>query len=302
MKHQIKMQGECYVVETSYSLYYKTSVPVPIPEIVESLQAVERMIHRTGPFIEAGVKGIKVVNIEVLVDSLQSGSLSELFKLRLFFKTDEDYKQAQEVYDKLIRDNDVFKYLIAAGVGASLAYGAGLLAGPASPTSHIEAYNNTIINIGADMNLTGPDIADILGKVRDKKRLAKDTVAIVKPAQADPEGKIEISGVKALTINKELVSEIPKEYTPPVPEEKKETYKNAPVVIYASDRDRPTTNWAGIVPGVVNKRTRIVLADGVSPRELHGRLNINASIEVTRKYNHSKSEYEPSLIEIIQTN
>ncbi|WP_430415794.1 hypothetical protein [Marinobacter adhaerens] len=291
-------EEQYWVLETSYRLNYTTKKPVPIPEIIESLQNIEKLLKRTPAFIEKAFIELEVVSMSVYVDSLQSGSLREDFLIKYVFKGRENYDKAKEVYDKLLEDNSVIRNVVALGIGAMVGYGAFIALNPGQSSTQIEAYNNTIINVGGEVGLNAEDISAVLRATKDKKQLAKQAVAVVRPAKADPQATIEMDDIPELTLNKEFISSAPDEYEPPVPSEKTETYRDVGIVIYASDRDKSDKAWAGIIPGVVDQRVRFVLADDVDPRKLHGRTQIRGDVVVTSRFAKSKKEYEPKLVEI----
>lgn len=293
------MSDEQYwVLETSYSLKYTTKNPVPIPEIIESLQNIEKILERTPPFVEKAFAELKVVSMSVYVQSLQSGSLKEDFLVRYVFKGRENYDKAKEVYDKLLEDNTVIRTVVALGVGAMLGYGVSLALNPGQSATKIEAYNNTIVNIGGEVGLEAEDISAILKATRDKKALARQAVSVVRPAKADPDATIEMDGIPELTVGKEFISSTPDEYEAPMPSEKTETYRDVDIVIYASDRDKATSNWAGALPGIVDNRVRFNLGDAIDPRALHGRIQVKGDVVVVFRYVTSKKEYQAKLVEI----
>lgn len=294
-----------HVLETTYTINYTTKTPVPIPEIVDALEALERIIKRTPAFIEKYYDGILITETQVFVEQIQAGSLKEKLLVKYLFRTKENYEQAENLVEKILEDNEVIKYLVALGVGASLMYAATLLlpSGSAAPPPSITAYNNQIINIGGDMQMSSGDIQAVLKGITDKKSLARDAVKVVKPAKADKDSAIEIEGLQAFTINNKLVDQFPDNYEPPMPMEKSSYYENVRVVIDASDRHRRATGWGGSVPALFEKRVKFVLDEMIDPADIHGKTAINANIHVTERFNASKKEYEIKevLIEDIAT-
>lgn len=295
-------EQEFFTLETTYSFNYKTSKPVPIPEIIISLENLEKLLQRTPALIEKAFIELQVVSMSVHVSSLQSGSLKEDFLVKYVFRGRENYEKAKEVYDKMLEDNTMIRSVVALGMGALIGYGVFAALNPGQAGAQIEAYNNTIINVGADVGVEADDISAFLKANKDKKTLARQAVAVVKPAKADPDATIEIDDMPELTVNREFIQSAPDEYEPPVPTEKTETYKDVGIVIYASDRDKADKAWAGIVPGVVDHRVRFVLAQDVDPRKLHGRTQVRGDVIVTYRFVRSKKEYEPKLVEIDSVN
>ena len=292
------LADQFFTLRTDYTINYTTKNPVPIPDIIASLKNIEKLIHRTPAFIEKAYSGIKVVEVIVYVDSLQAGSLKEKFIIDYVFKGQANYDKAKEVFDHMVKDNTAVRTVVALGVGGLITYGVMQALGSSNPSTHVTAYNNTIINVGADAKLSGEDLALILSTVKDKKQLAEQAIGAVKPAKSDPDSTIEMQGMNELTIDKNYIRDTPDEYVAPLPDEKDEKYSDIALVIYASDREKSDSTWAGTVPGLIEKRTKFVLADGVEPEKLHGKTRIYANVTVTSQYNRTKRKYEPKVVMI----
>lgn len=293
---------ETFVVEVRYGITYTTRTPVPIPDIVASLESLEKLLKRTPPFLEKAYKGIQVVDTKVFVSKIESGSLVEDFIVQYVFQGPENYAQAQALASKILSEGDTMQTIVALGVGALIGYGIFKVIPKGAPSTQITAYNNTIVTIGKEVNLTGEDIIAVLNAVSDKKNLAKEAVSAVKPAKQDPQASIEITGVESVEMPSDVIAEAPSEYTPEIPEEKERPYQNVELVVYASDRDRSESGWAGIAIGIVDKRTPMKLADGVAPDALHGRTRFHADIIVHERYVPSKKKYEAKQIELVSVN
>jgi hypothetical protein len=290
-----------YFIDTTYEIKYTNRNPVPIPEIIESLKAIEDLIHRTPPFMEKAF-GTQVDGIAVYVDTLYSGSLIERFLVRFVFKDEDNYNKAKEVVNGMVDINDALKFLLAATMGGMMAYGALQVIEPGAPSSAISAYNNTItnsiVNIGGQANFTEDDVQELFDNLKDKKGLAKSSINAVKPAKLDSSANIELVELEGLDIDRDFIDQVPSEYSPPVPTEKTEHYDDTRVIIYASDRDKTESSWAGIVPGVVDKRIKFTLAEGVDPVKIHGHTKVIADISVTSRYIKSKKAYEAKSVEL----
>ncbi len=294
--------SELLEITTHYQVKYTNRDPVPIEAIVKSLLAYDRLLHLTPAFIEKAYPGIRVVKVNVAVQSLESGSLLEDFAIRYVFKGQDNYDQAKQVFDNMMQDNNALKLVVAAGVGAYISYG--VMSGMTNnaPNIHIENNQNAIITIGGKVGLTEADIQAVLQDVPDKKRLAKDAVQVIAPARADSSAGIEVDGFEQLKISPEYIAEAPTEVHIPEPQEKTVHHANVDVVIYASDRDKHTSGWAGMVPGIADKRVKFELGDHVDPVKLHGRTRVKADIAIISKYNKAKKRFIPYVVKVDRLN
>jgi hypothetical protein len=287
-----------FELSTSYSIHYTNKNHVPIADVIESLKSLEKLIRRTPIFVETAYPGLEIIDVEVYVQTLEAGSLTEEFIIKYVFKGQQNFDKAKEVFQTMLEDNSSVKTVVAMAVGGLIVYGALSALGSSAPSTHLEAYNNTVINVGAETKLTGKDFEVILGAIKDKKQLAEQAIGAVKPAKSDPEAEIKIDGIPDLTMTKEAVAEVPNEYSPPLPLEKTESYEGVSVLIYASDRDKSESTWAGTVPQIVDRRIKFILGPEVSPAELHGHTRINANIVVTSQYDKVKRAYTAKSVTI----
>lgn len=286
-----------YVIETSYSIKYTTTQPVPIEEIIDSLISLEKLLKRTPKFIEQHYKGIKIIETQVSVSSIESGSLIEDFCVKYVFKGKDNYDNAKAVIDKMIEDNQVIKTIVAMGVGGMIAYGLFAANGETKPA--IEAYNNTIINIGAEVDFKAADIALVLDSM-PKKALAKEAVQAVKPAKGEVGATIEMGESSAFTMPKAFIEQAPMQFEAPMPVEKSNRYDDIEIFIFASDKDSSDKGWAGIAPALFDHRVKFTLNDKLNPASLHGRTKARANVIVHEKFVKEKKAYVVKMVEIIE--
>jgi hypothetical protein len=292
------LKKETFEVTVKYGVKFTNKNPVPIAEIVSSLQAYEKLIKRTGPFIEKSFHGVQVNDIHVFVSNLESGSLIEDFLVKILFENKEDLEKFKESTLKLM-NGKTLTAVVALGVGAYIGFGIHNALSSKNTAPNINAYNGAIVQLGGTMNISKEAMESILKGVRDKKSLIRESIGAVSPAFDDKDATVEIQDNPQLNISRGFIDESPEEYDPPQPSEIIKKYSSVDVDIYASDRDSNEKAWAGIVPGIVPNRVRFVLNDDIDPSKIHGKLRIKADIQVTSVLNKSKKEFAAKMVEII---
>lgn len=307
MREQKMSNRNVFVLEADYTIHYTNRDPIPIPEIIESLRSLEKIITRTPSFLEKAYLGVEISSVEVYVNQIESGSLIEKLTIKYIFKDEAAYNHAKKKFDEAIAATlqganvNALTLIVAVVVGGLIVEGVHLATGGTAPTNHIDAKHSTIIQAGGDVNIDSKTFEKLLNEQVDKKELAKSAINIVKPAKLDSEAKINIDGYEALSLDRDFINQAPEEYIPPTPDTKHEEYTNALVVIYASDRDKSTSVWAGIVPEIISKRVKFILAESVDPTNLHGRTKVKANITVVSKFHKAKKMYEISEVIINKT-
>lgn len=291
---------DVFRVKVPYAIKYTTKHPVPIAEIVDSLQSLEKLIKRTPAFLEAAFDGLKVVETNVYVEKIESGSLYQKLIVELAFGGAENHEQAKQLAAKIVKDSTPVRTVVALGLGSVITFGVmKALEGAASgPSTHIQAHHSLVLNAGGDVNLSASKIEDILDSISDQKTLAREAVAVVRPAKADGTATIEFESMPELNIPASVIAEAPGDYEPAMPQERTVHYDNVTLLIAASDKDKRTTGWAGSVPGVFDARKPFKLDDSVDPASLHGKTRTQADISVHERYIKSKNSYQSHSVTI----
>lgn len=309
----VSLDNNEVIIDTKFRIYYDTSEFVPVQDIISALKAVESMVTRAAPkFIEAAYPGIKVYDSEIFIDHLESGSLDIEVILRQAIGNDKYDRGAKLVDDakiliqEIISDNKVMNNLVVAALSAAL--GAGIVYATGSSTdtpasAPVTFVNNGVYNQSGTVVLSSDQIDKILDKLPQKK-LAQDAVDFVKPAKQDDKASIIIDdqdGITQVKFEPEQIKKIPDTYEPPIQQEREKNHSNIDIYIYASDRDKSSAGWAGIVPDLFEDRVKFELVDGLSPDSLHGRRKVKADIIVHERYTPSKNSYKPYKVTILKT-
>lgn len=272
--------NDLFTVEIPYSVKFNVNNPVPLHLIIKSLMGYERLLYRTPKYVEAAYPFIEIVETQVLVSRLEEGSWIEDFVVKYVFKGNDNYNKAKNLASDIVEDNSILQYLISASIGGLIVYGAMHSLGGSTPQVNI-AHSN-IVNVGGNLNIQQDDFIDLLSSEKNKRQLAKDTINAISPAKNE-NVSIEIEGHPDLLLSPDFVKETPEKYEVPLPKEKSSTYENISVIFYASDRDNAHKGWAGIVPGILDNRTKIILSESIDPKSLHGKTTVKADIEVIEK-------------------
>lgn len=292
--------AELLELEFTEDIYYSIGNNPSIKEIIASLQGWEALIKQSRGVLSE-LTGSHVLDVDVRVSKLEVGSLKEKLLIRLFFANEEELdKFVDGVRTKYIGEGKVRNALLWAVVIALAGTAFLSLAKLMAPntTSHFEANNNTIINIGAGQTEITPERiqAIIDSSVTDKKVLAKSAVKILSPARNDENATLVIgSGDVKYTIPAETIRKVPTDVEFP-PDTYTRDHSDVDLEIRATDLDNPE-KWAAVIPGLVDRRVKLVLAPGINPDEIKRIYTARADVTITYKHTSSKSNpYQPSEI------
>lgn len=291
------MAGHFYI--STHDLYYSNREHVPIADIIESLQALDRIV-KMSPRVLTGLTNVEIDRVEVYIEDLHSGSLTEKIAVKLFFKSEEDLdKFLEKIREQIGKPGMARNLLIGAVLTALVSYGAFLAASSQKSVgaTTINANNNVIINIGAgEVDMTAEQFRAIVETaVTDKKALAKSSVSLLKPARADGAASIVLDGNKSLTFSPDVILATPKE----LDFEKQEEVKHYPDVdlqIRATNLDSYKKGWAAVLPGISNRRLRLELDPSIKPSQVAGKFEVRGDVSVIYKFDKSVNKLVPNYI------
>lgn len=295
-----------FVLELSHRFHYSNREAIPIQEIASSLTALERMILRSAK-VMSSVTSVPIEHCEVFIEDIASGSLTEDIIVKLFFKDQAELDAFLSKINSAIGQNKVVKNaLIGALILSVVGYGvysAVKAMSPVAPTSSVNVNNNVIINIAAkESGLTPESIEKILkGAISDKKSNALDAIDFVRPAKRDPEASISMEGQTVLTIPKEVVADTPTSLKMDVQSTDK-FIPDVDVQIRATNLDSNEAGWAALIPPFVTRRVKLVLGDGIQPKDVAGKFIVRADVIVHMKpqgQNKALRPYQITLVTLI---
>ncbi|WP_141113224.1 hypothetical protein [Chromobacterium haemolyticum] len=295
--------NSAFCLEVSHRVYYSNEGPVPIPEIASSLLALERILHRL-PRVLSEVTSVPVQGLEVYIEDIKAGSLLEDVALKIFFKDQQELdaflgKIREKLGTNKVARNTLIGALILSIIGYGLYLGA-TATGSSKAATTINVHNNVIINIGAEQaNMAPEQLAKIIeSAVTDKKANAKDAIEFVRPAKRDASATITVEDQALLVMPKEVIQQSPSSLEieeHPVEQEHKDVDLN----IRATNLDSQSQGWAALIPGLIDKRIKLVLADGVDPKQVAGKFRIRANVLVHSKPQGKKKEMQPYQITLL---
>lgn len=295
-----------FVLEIAHRVHYSNRDPVPIAEIASSLLALERILLRSQTLFSL-VTRVPIVGAEIFVDDILTGSLTEDVVIKLFFKDQAGLdafllKINEELGKHKVTRNILIGALILSLVGAGL-YGAAKALGAGDAAKAINVNNNVIINIGAEQSGLSPDQLEkiVLAAISDKKANAKDAIDFVKPAKRDPEATISLEDSAVLSIPKNVIEKSPSSLV--AKDEPSEQFvPDVDLQVRATNLDSHKAGWAGIIPLLVDRRVKLVLGDGVDPKQVAGKFTVRADVIVHSRPQGAKRQigiYQITLVRLI---
>src|ERR1700754_382506 len=278
-----------------HEIRYTTENPVPVKDVIASLQGLQRISTHFLPRTLSELTGVEVLSADLYVEGFEVGSFVEDVFVKLVFgsqeKLDAFLKKANESVVANAKNTIVKHPLVSVVVialllyGAAQAYGA-MNGGEQSPAIQV---NNDVINIiGAESYKMDPqDFARILANSigSRRKRIAQDAARVLAPARNEAAAVI-LDGDQRLSISPEVVKAVPSkvEFDDELMEQ---AYPDVDLQIRAVDRDNARQGWKGLIEGLVDRRVPLKLSDAVNPEDLAKYATVRADVHIT--YRRGKS-------------
>ncbi|MFP1783185.1 hypothetical protein ACLEDY_05630 [Lonsdalea quercina] len=288
--------SEVLALSIKENFLYSTHEPVSVKEIIKSLHGWDTIVKQSKDVL-AKLTECDIDAVELQVELLRAGSLYEDVVIKLIFGSQEKLDEFLDKYHNFLGEGALRNTIVFAVISCLLAYGLYLASSAMSPetTSHFEANNNVIINIGAgETNLTPEGLKSVIEtSVANKKALAKGALNAISPARGDENASLTIgSGSSQITIPQETIRMAPTEVHFDDPS-KSDDFEDVDIQIRALDLDTPSKGWAAVVPGIINKRVKLVLDPKLDPNILAGKMAFRGNITVTKVLSKKDNEYKP---------
>lgn len=286
------------ILELSFkeNFFYSTQNPVSVKEIIKSLQGWDAIVKQSKDVL-ANLTDCEIEGVELQVELLRTGSLYEDVVIKLLFGSQEKMDEFVAKCHGLIGEGALRNTLVFAVISGLVGYGLYVASAAMSPENapHFEANNNVIINIGAgEANLSPDGLKSVIEtSVTNKKALAEGALKVISPARDDEKANLTIgSGTAQVTIPQETIMKAPTSVSFD-PTTKAVDYKDVDIQIRALDLDNPAKGWAAVVPGIIDRRVKLVLDPALDPKELAGKMSFRGDITVTQTLSSKSGEYKP---------
>lgn len=278
--------------ESVQSLYFSNKEHVPIEEIASSLLALKAILESTPEVLERIAPGLHIKNVDVFLKEIKSGSVLEDVIVRFFWGSQEKLMENVEGLRGDLHMESIMKNrrLVAAVVLALiLTAGVYLLLKNRAPDEQratVEANQNVIINIGAEMSgLTAESFKSIIeAAVSRNDQIPKDAVKIVRPAKREDGASITMNGDSSTSISSKTVKAMPSAAPDTDTPESIEDFTNVKIQIRATDLDSSKRGWAAVVPSLDSRRTKMHLDPHIKVSDLLGKTEVTGDITIVYRY------------------
>lgn len=290
-----------YDYQLPVHIYFRTSTPVKIDELIVSLQSLEKLTVRM-PKLLGTLAGVKVLRTELLVNEIQTGSIWEDFAVNVIFGSKEEMEKFAKYINTLIKEHPMEAIgsvlvggLIVFGLYKAIAYVRG---NTAKDAYNIEIKDNNIIQIGSDVVNQSPEqfVEIIQTAIGSKKSVAKEAIGVIAPAKSE-NVPISFGGkeMDAPSIESDVIKSAPSSINID-PEPSSQLLYDVNLDVRKINRDG-NSGWEAVMPPRITRRVKLSFGDDISHEDIDGKFEFRADVEVF--YRPQGKEKMPAPCEIL---
>lgn len=305
------------------TLVFTNSEPLAIKDVISSLKALERVSSAFLPSTLSRLTNTEVLSVEVLVSGFEQGSFKENIFYRLVFANEKSmirfldhvrdwnvraaYRELSHGVGNAMPSNTkhtvILTTVVIILVGTGLYTATCLMGGDEDTKSLINGNNNVVIAIGADAFGKSPEevqqiVSDAIGP--NQKKLAQDAANFVAPTRGQPGSSIQVQGASEdVAIPSDVVQKAPVDVVLD-PLEQEEVYKDVDLQIRATDLDSVNRGWAGLIPGLVERRVKLLVSEGIDSTALAGKFSVRADVKVLYRMDDRQKKFRATQITLLE--
>lgn len=254
-------------VTFEHEIYFSNKNHLLLTDVAKSLLALDRNAKAAPVALEKLFDDVRASDIELYIDQLQTGSLTEKLKFRLKFALQQHIEQQSGLtLGKLSKQSKEKQEQIAAWLFAAV-----LLIGLREGAELLNARSERP-NLEQQINITLQQGQEITGIEQKTLNVAIDealhetpgsisgAVDFARPAKKDSNASVTLNQRQFLT--RETLAEVPSSVQE-ASLEKSVDLHDTHILIRATDRDSGKKGWGATIPEFSDGRMRVTVAPGI---------------------------------------
>lgn len=282
------MTEATYSIQLSDVIKFNTTQPIKVSDIVRSLEALEKIAQQSNKTLSALTQS-EIENVELLIESIETGSIIQKIILKLGFKTEENFdkflENSHEWLHEQYKEHPVRTSIVGLAIGGMIAYGFYNLGGQSANDKITVSgnYNTVIVNGAGQLGISEETFKKALEANKgQQKSLTKNAVEFAQVAKTES-GNVSIDFGDAtnkgegITLSKEVIAAIPTKAPKTEIEIKNQEFPNATLNIRTLDRDN-YKGWTAYIDGFFTKRVRLEIPETADLNVLSKQESIKADV------------------------
>lgn len=267
-----------------HEIYFSNKNHLLLTDVAKSLLALDRNVKAVPLALEKIYEDVQATGIELYIDELHTGSLTEKikFKLRLalqqHIETESGAKLGKLSKESKERQEQVIAWLVTAVILIGLKVGAEAIRS-GSDKPHLE--DRIAISLGEGSQITTIDqqvlniaIVDALSETPGS---ITGAIEFARLAKKDSTAFIRINDQPF--VSTEALAEVPSA-TVEANREKTLELSGTQILIRATDRDSGKKGWGATIPAFSDSRMRVTVAPGIDLNALAHRDSVTGNVTI----------------------
>ncbi len=301
-----------------HKLYYSNRQPMLAEDVAKAILAFSELAKSAGPLAGLLVEGLHITCIDVIVDDIATGSLSEVFKLKIYAKFQESItikiqEMARQRRWKALEEYaedvpNIITMFILGLLAIAAAEKAKVMLADAKPTYIINLYNSEAQKLADCIGLPVEELDRCVKVHAEKnfKKLGKHSLNVVLPAKRENGATmlsipLTPSGGKGTLLESNTLKEVPFPWEIQMDDDDDiRKYDDIYVKIIGKRRNSSKRGWRGVVPELDDAEIAVTLSPAVSPEDLWKRDDLHGRglVVFRRLRDGTMSPFELHLMEV----
>lgn len=289
------------------NIKYKTKKPIQVPELVQSLQALEKVVEQSkGAF--STLTNANITDVQLFIEEIEEGSILQKIAIKLIFGSEEEFEKFLENTHKWIKENPVKSAatgLVGLVIGGLITYG--ISSSDKSSIAISQNYGNIILHSSVQLGIEEKDFKDAIeNSPTNKKSLVTNSVKFAQVAKEDGRNAEIIFGDENgnkgtdIKITSEAIKDLP-EQVKIESIEKSTELDNITLNIRSMDLDKYNNGWSGYIDGVMTKRVKLEIPLTMDLKILAKQVVIKADVTLISSQKGEHLEHKKIILRKIHT-
>lgn len=276
--------------DTDFFVRYETNDPVPIADIIASLQGIEIAVREAAAFLPYILPGVDIQRVDVRVREVaQNSPLRELYFIAMFAafqKGLEDEVPYAIEHLTGVAISEKWDTLVTVTVLTVLFYGVGalrnmLVGAPDGPAQ--DQLNSLIKEMAHLTSFSEEQIREKLdarySKRKPWQRLADAIGKAFRPSKRQASAPMLVNGRH---LDHLVVRDVPSDYIVDNLDDHSpfRSFDDVTLEIHAQDRDHGGKGWAAVIPTIADRRIPLKLMTGLKASDLWGQNEVRGDVIV----------------------
>ncbi len=267
-----------------HEIYFSNKNHMLLGDVAKSLLALDRNVKAVPLALEKLYEDVQSTGIDLYIDELHTGSLTEKIKFKLRLALQQHIEKASGTKlgklskESQERQEQIVAWLVTAVILIGLKVGAEAIRSE-SDKPNLENKIDISLSEGSKITAIEQQVLNIaiVDALRETPGSITGAIEFARPAKKDPAAFIRINDQPF--VSAEALAEVPST-TIETEREKTLELSDTQILIRATDRDSGKKGWGATIPAFSDSRMRVTVAPGIDLNALAHQDSVTGNVTI----------------------